>query len=80
LNLTTDRNGAVVVANVDPNAAAQRAGLRAGDQVLAVGDATVSAAADVTKAVDAAKQGGAKDVLLRVRSGQTTRFVAVPVG
>jgi len=80
LNLTTDRNGAVLVASVDQNGGAQQAGVRTGDQILSVGDAAVSTAADIGKAVDTAKQGGAKNVLLRLRSGQTARFVAVPVG
>ena len=39
----------------------------------------VAAPGDVTTAVAAAKQDGAKDVLLRVRSGQAVRYVAVPL-
>jgi hypothetical protein len=35
---------------------------------------------DVTKAVTAAKQAGTKNLLLRLQSGQTTRFVAVQIG
>jgi serine protease Do len=73
-----NQNG-VVVASVDPNGAAGNAGLSTGDQILSVGDTMVASTADVQKAVDAAKQSGLKAVLMRVRSGQNTEFVAIPL-
>jgi serine protease Do len=74
------QDGGVVISGVNPNGPADRAGLEAGDQILAVGDTAVSSTADVVKAVDAAKQSGTKNVLLRVKTGQNTRFVAVQIG
>jgi len=70
----------VAIASVDPNSIADDAGLSAGDQILSVGNTMVASTEDVAKAVDAAKQMGMKDVLMRVKSGQNTEFVAIPIG
>ena len=45
--------------------------------ILSVGDDVVNDPADVEKKVDDAKEGGMKAVLLRVKSGDQTRFVAL---
>ncbi|RAI33503.1 hypothetical protein CH340_12100, partial [Rhodoplanes serenus] len=45
-----------------------------------VSGALVSSPADVRKALAEATSGGKKTVLMRVKSGQNTRFVAVPLG
>ncbi len=73
-------NGGAVIASVDPNGAAANAGLSAGEEIVSVGDTSVASSDDIVKAVDAAKQNGTKDVLLRVQSRQNFRFVAVPIG
>ncbi|MDC7788668.1 Do family serine endopeptidase [Rhodoplanes sp. TEM] len=69
----------VVVTQVDPDGAAGDR-LKTGDVILDVGGATVNSPADVRKALAEAQTGGKKTVLMRVKTGQNTRFVAVPLG
>jgi serine protease Do len=81
LSLAPSRNGGdgVVVTEVDPNgAAADR--FQTGDIILDINGKAVSTPADVRKAVADAQAGGRKSVLMRVKSGQGTRFIAVPLG
>jgi len=73
----SDDKGGVAVTDVDPNGQAAERGLQPGDVILSVGDATVKAPAEVEKKVADAKAGGSKAVLLRVKSGDQTRFVAL---
>jgi serine protease Do len=70
----------VVVTKVDPDGPAAERGFKVGDVILDVGGAKVGNPADVSKAVADARSGGKKSVLMRVKSGEQTRFVAVPVG
>lgn len=70
----------VVVTNVDPDGPAAERGFKTGDVILEVGGQTVSSASDVRKALDSARTEGRRTVLLRVKSGDATRFVALPVG
>jgi serine protease Do len=72
-----DDNQGVVITDVDPNGQAAERGLQPGDVILAVGDTTVSDPAAVEKKMADAKAGGLKAVLLRVKSGEQTRFVAL---
>ncbi len=73
----TGGKGGVVVAGVDPDGAAAQKGLREGDVILDIGGQAVSRPADVRAAVDAARKEGRKAVLMRVKSGEGTRFVAL---
>ena len=68
----------VVVTAVDPDGLAAEKGIAAGDIILDVGGKAVANASDVQKAMSAAKAQGKHDVLLRVKSADATRFVAVP--
>ncbi|MBN8999825.1 MAG: Do family serine endopeptidase [Rhizobiales bacterium] len=70
----------VVVSDVDPNGAAAEQGIQAGDVILAVGGSEVTRPSDVEREVVDAKKAGMKAVLLRVKSGDNTRFVALPFG
>ncbi|MBM3529007.1 MAG: Do family serine endopeptidase [Alphaproteobacteria bacterium] len=70
----------VVVAEVDPNGPAADFGFKAGDVILEVGGKTVGTPDDVRKALGDARSEGKRSVLMRVKSGQGTRFVAVPLG
>jgi len=70
----------VVVTQVDPDGAAAVHGFKTGDVILDVGGKSVNAPADVRKALNEAKADGKRTVLMRVKSDQGTRFVAVPVG
>ncbi|MBA5776384.1 Do family serine endopeptidase [Stappia sp. F7233] len=69
----------VVVTEVDPDGPAAEKGLKAGDVILEVAGEAVETPGDVAEAVVAASEKGRKAVLLRVKSDQTVRFVALPV-
>jgi serine protease Do len=81
LSLAPAKNGGegVVVTSVDPNGTAGDR-FKNGDIILDVNGRTVSSPNDVKKAVSDAHAGGKRTVLMRVKSGQATRFVAVPLG
>jgi serine protease Do len=70
----------VVVTQVEPDGAAAAHGFKTGDVILDVGGKVVNAPADVSRAMSDAKLGGRRTVLMRVKSEQGTRFVALPLG
>ena len=67
----------VVVREVDPNGAAAQRGLKEGDVILEIAGKQVNSAAEITGALRSADK---KRVLMLVRSGDTQRFVALPIG
>jgi serine protease Do len=69
----------VVVAEVDPSGPAADFGLKAGDVILEVGGKTVATPSEVAKALGKAREDGKHSVLMRVKSQQGTRFVAIPL-
>jgi len=70
----------VVVTNVDPDGPAAERGFKVGDVILDVGGSKVGNPQDVRKAVADARSNGKKTILMRIKSGDQTRFVAIPVG
>src|SRR5579872_2122092 len=70
----------VVVTGVDPGGPAAEVGFQAGNVILDVGGKSVATGADVAKALHEAKAQGKHTVLMRVKSGNATQFVAVPLG
>jgi serine protease Do len=70
----------VVVAAVDPDSPAAEFGFKTGDVILDIGGKTVSTPADVRKALLDARSEGKRSVLMRIKSQEGTRFVAVPLG
>ncbi len=68
----------VSVVSVDPDGAAADRGLQAGDVIIEAGGKPVTRPSDVSQAIDAAKSEGRKSVLLRVKSGDAIRFLALP--
>ena len=70
----------VVVVEVDPNGAAAERGIRTGDVILEVAGKPVKNPADVRKAMTDAHGDGRRTVLMRVKSGENSRFVALPAG
>jgi serine protease Do len=70
----------VVVTGVDNSGLASEQGFSTGDVILEVAGKAVSTPADVRKVVSTARSEGKRTVLLRVKSGDNTRFVALPVG
>jgi serine protease Do len=72
-------NEGVVVTAVDPNGPAADHGIQQGDVILNVGGASVSTPADVQKQLAQVQKSGRHQVLMRVKSSDATRYVALPV-
>jgi serine protease Do len=70
----------VVVTGVDASGAAADHGFATGDVILEVAGKPVSTPADVRNMIKSARSGGKRSVLVRVKKGDNTRFVALPVG
>jgi serine protease Do len=68
----------VVVSEVDPDGAAADKGLKQGDVILEVAGKSVNRPADVVAAIDSAKSGGKKSVLVRVKSNDGERYLTLP--
>src|SRR5215203_653513 len=78
LELAPSREGeGVAVAAVDPDGPAAQKGVKEGDVILEVGGHAVSKPADVKAGLEAAHKAGKMAVLLRVKSKNGTRFVAI---
>jgi serine protease Do len=69
----------VVVTEVDPKSAAAERGFKEGDVILEVAGKSVSNAGDVREAINAARTDNKNSVLMRVKSGGQSRFIAVPL-
>lgn len=69
----------VVVTEVDPKSAAAERGFKEGDVILEVGGKSVATAGEVRDAINAARTDNKNSVLMRVKSGGQSRFVAVPL-
>jgi len=70
----------VVVTGIDSSGIAADHGFSTGDIILQVAGKSVSSPSDVRKEIASARTEGKRTVLLRVKSGDNTRFVALPVG
>ena len=70
----------VVVTGVDPDGPAAEHGFQTGDVILDVGGKTVANAGRRAQALVEAHKQGKHDVLMRVKTGDVTRFVAMPLG
>jgi serine protease Do len=68
----------VVVAEVDPDGAAADKGLKQGDVILEVAGKSVNRPAEVVDAIDAAKSGGKKSVLVRIKSSDGEHYLTLP--
>jgi serine protease Do len=69
----------VVVTEVDPKSAAAERGFKEGDVILEVAGKSVTNAGDVREAINAARTDNKNSVLMRIKSGGSSRFVAVPL-
>jgi serine protease Do len=70
----------VVVTNVEPNGVAAEHGFKTGDVILEVGGKKVGNPGEVRTAIQDAQKDGKRTVLMRVKSGEATKFVAVRHG
>jgi serine protease Do len=69
----------VVITKVEPKSAAEDRGLKKGDVILEVAGKSVSNPGDVGEALEAARTDKKSSVLMRLRSGDASRYVAVPL-
>jgi serine protease Do len=70
----------VVVTKVDPDGIASEHGFQTGDVILEVAGKKVSHPSDVRNALNEAQKDGKRSVLMRVKSGDGTKFVALRLG
>jgi serine protease Do len=70
----------VVVTEVQPSSAAAERGFKEGDVILEVAGKAVSSVGDVRDAIQSARTENKNTVLIRVKTGGSSRFVAVPLG
>jgi serine protease Do len=70
----------IVVTAVDPDGPAAEQGILTGNVILEVGGKAVAGADDVRNALREAKSQGKHQVLMRLKMGEATRFVALPLG
>ena len=69
----------VVVMKVEPKSAAADRGLKKGDVILEVVGKSVTDPSDVREAIDVARTDKKRSVLMRLRSGDVSQYVAVPL-
>jgi serine protease Do len=68
----------LVVTDVDPDSAAAQKGVRPGDVIVEAAGRAINSQSDLSSALDAAREEGRKSVLLRLKSADGMKFVAVP--
>ena len=73
-------NDGVVVTAVDPDGIAAEHGFKAGDVILEVGGRKVASPTDIRTVIGTAQKDGKRTVLIRVKSGESTKFVALRLG
>jgi serine protease Do len=67
----------VLIADVDATSDAAQKGLKSGDVILEIANLPVASADDVAKGIADAEKLGRKAVLLKVRSGEQSRYVGI---
>jgi len=70
----------VVVTAVEPDSPAADQGFQTGTVILEVGGKPVGNASDIRNALSETKSQGKHQILMRVKMGDATRFVALPLG
>src|SRR5262249_10238857 len=70
----------VIVTGIDPTGVAAEQGLELGDVILEVNGKSVTMPDQVQGVLSAARGEGKQSVLMRLKSGEAMRFVAVPAG
>jgi serine protease Do len=73
-------NEGVVVTDVDPNGLAADHGFKTGDVILEVGGKKVASPNEVRDSIRDAQKDGKRTVLMRVKSGDGVKFVALRLG
>ncbi|MEK4035239.1 Do family serine endopeptidase [Methylocystis sp. IM3] len=73
------RGEGLYVTDIDPSGAAAQKGLRRGDVIVEAGGQPVNSRSDLSNAIDGARKEGRRSILLRVKSADGSKFIAVPV-
>jgi serine protease Do len=68
------------VTDLDPGGLAAENGLQEGDIILEIESKIMKAPADVRAVLTAAREQGKRVAIARVKTGDSMRFVAIPVG
>jgi serine protease Do len=76
----TGGQGGVAVTSVDPNGPAAEHGVKEGDVILDVAGKAVSNPSDVRRQIADVSKEGKHAVLMRMKTSDGTRFVAIPLG
>ena len=76
--INDDRKG-VIITDVEGGSPAAERGLKPGDIIVEVAQEAVTTPADVTARVDRARKASRKSVLMLVQSGESPRFVPLPL-
>ena len=69
----------VAIVKISPTSRAAESGLQTGDIILEVSRRAVNTPADVRKIVEEARAQSKRTVLLRIKRGDTTTFVGIPI-
>jgi serine protease Do len=69
----------VVVTDIDPKSAAADRGVKQGDVILEVAGKSVANPGDVREAIKTARDESKNSVLMKVRSGDGSHYIAVPL-
>jgi len=70
----------VVITDISPDGGAADSGLQVGDIILGIGGRDVNTPAELGKMVNDARTHSKHAILVRIMRGETTSFVAVPIG
>jgi serine protease Do len=76
----SDEQHGVMVVDVEPGGLAAGRGIDPGDLILNVADEAIGAPEDVYRLINTAKSAGKRSVLMRIKSGDTAKFIALPIG
>ena len=77
-DLDIDGEGLAVL-ELDRAGVAAEKGISVGDVILSAGGEPVRSFGDLERSIEVAEQAGRENVLLKLRTGENVRFVALPV-
>lgn len=72
-------DGGVIISDVLPQGAAAKQGIRPGDEIVSINGRDTRSVNDVGRAVAQAIEDDRKAVLFQLRSGERSRFIAIPL-
>lgn len=74
-----DGQKGALITEIDPDSEAASKGIQQGDVIVEVAGIEVNSPSDVTRGVKKAKRMGRKAVLLRIKTGERQRYLALPL-